>query len=157
VAWQTRQLAADWTQAGVPAAEIDSYSADQAGAVWQALVEVPHGRPLIIKANLRPSAVTSFMQLILQLDPAAYVQAHAGNGIVVAGLSAFSVSDAGRVLVQTLQPAAQAAGGNAVVWSCSSGELTRQASWGAIPAAGIMRSVKNQFDPKGLLNPGRFV
>jgi FAD/FMN-containing dehydrogenase len=57
-----------------------------------------------------------------------------------------------------LQPAAAAAGGNAVVWSSAAGELTRQAIWGAAgDDADVMRSVKRQFDPKGLLNPGRFV
>lgn len=155
-AWQSEQLAAEWGALGIATGEIDHYPPQQAAPIWQALLDVPRG-PLVIKANLPPSAVTDFMQLVLQLDAGVAVQAHAGNGIVVAGFSEFNAADAGRVLVQTLQPAAVAAGGNVVVWSCSAGELTRQATWGALPAVCLTQAVKNRFDPKNLLNPGRFV
>ena len=38
------------------------------------------------------------------------------------------------------------------------GGLTRQAIWGgATPDVEWMAKVKRQFDPKNLLNPGRFV
>lgn len=155
VAWQCEQLAAEWGALGIATGEIDHYPPRQAAPIWQALLDVPRG-PLVIKANLPPSAVTDFMRLVLRLDAGAAAQAHAGNGIVVTGFSEFSVADAGRVLVQTLQPAAVAAGGNVVVWSCSAGELTRQATWGAPPAVNLSQAVKDRFDPKNLLNPGRF-
>jgi glycolate oxidase FAD binding subunit len=157
VAWQMEQLATQWHELGVAGA-IERFPPDRAGPTWQALGEPPRGMALTIKANVRPSAVTDFMQLLLRLDPGVWLQAHAGNGIVIAGFPEFAVSDAGRILVQTLQPAAIAAGGHVVVWHCSAGELTRQATWGSVGAtAELMRSVKQQFDPKGLLNPGRFL
>ena len=87
--------------------------------------------PLTVKLNVRPSAVTRIMELCRQLDPACSLAAHAGNGIVLVRFSEFSAADTSRVVLQGLQPAAAAAGGNVVVWSCAAGELTRQAVWGA--------------------------
>jgi glycolate oxidase FAD binding subunit len=45
------------------------------------------------------------------------------------------------------------------VLSCANGaEMTRQSIWGGAGAdTAMMRSVKQQFDPLDLLNPGRFV
>jgi glycolate oxidase FAD binding subunit len=158
VGWQIEQLRREWSESGVDPAAVDHHTQELATSLWQTLSEVPRAAPLVIKANVRPSAVTSFVQIVLELDPEASIEAHAGNGVVIAAFSDFSPADAGRILVQRLQPAAVAAGGNVVVWSCAAGELTRQATWGAAPGgADLMRAVKHQFDPKGLLNPGRFL
>lgn len=157
VRWQIDQLGAEWREQGV--ALMEAHSGEPAQQLWRRLTDISEdSAPLVLKANLRPSAVFGFVKLLLDVDPAASLQAHAGNGIVLARLSEFSPTDAGRLLVQRLQPAAVAAGGNIVVWSCRAGELTRQATWGAAPGdAALMRAVKEQFDPKRLLNPGRFV
>jgi glycolate oxidase FAD binding subunit len=29
--------------------------------------------------------------------------------------------------------------------------------WGPVPALAVMRAIKGEFDPAGVLNPGRFV
>lgn len=156
VDWQVDQLTRDWRESGVTNG--DDHRAEAAQHLWRELTEfaaIP--APLVVKANLRPSAVTSFMKLLLEIDPRISVQAHAGNGVVLARFSDFSTNDAARILIQRLQPAAVAAGGNLIVWSCAAGDLTRQAMWGAAPDdAALMRAVKQQFDPKGILNPGRF-
>lgn len=157
VKWQRDQLAREWRALGV--ASIDDPLADDAQSIWRRLIDFPsEPAALVLKANVLPGAVTGFMSLLVELDPQVSLQAHAGNGIVVARFDEFSTADAGRMLVQRLQPAAARAGGNVVVWSCHAGELTRQAVWGAPGAdAAVMREVKRQFDPKGLLNPGRFL
>ncbi|HEX7448013.1 MAG TPA: FAD-binding oxidoreductase [Pirellulales bacterium] len=157
VQWQCGQLASEWRELGVAA--IDEHAGEAAQRLWNRLVDFPsQPAALTIKANLPPSTVAGFIELLRELDAELSLQAHAGNGIVVAQFAEFSPTDAGRVLVQRLQPAASRVGGKMIVWSCPSGELTRQAVWGVAGLdAHLMREVKHQFDPQGLLNPGRFV
>ncbi|HEV3004729.1 MAG TPA: FAD-binding oxidoreductase [Pirellulales bacterium] len=158
VDWMVEQLGREWRELGMPT--FDVHLGEAAGGIWSRLTEFPaQGEsPLVVKFNVRPSAITTIVKLLLDVDPHASLQAHAGNGIVIGRLSEFSLADASRVLIQRLQPAAVAAGGNVIVWSCRCGELTRQAIWGANRGdAELMRSVKRRFDPKGLLNPDRFV
>jgi hypothetical protein len=63
-----------------------------------------------------------------------------------------------RHLIGQLQPAARHGQGSAIVLSSTLDGLTRQAVWGGREAAIVwMDKVKRRFDPKGLLNPGRFV
>ncbi|HVX09661.1 MAG TPA: FAD-binding oxidoreductase [Pirellulales bacterium] len=155
VNWQIDELRREWH--AQPGDTIDDFRNGTAEPIWHRLAEFgAAGPPLVIKAGVLPSSVTTFMETLIGIDGDVSIQAHAGNGIVVAALPDFSLADAAKVLVQTLQPAAVAAGGNVVVWSCAAGELTRQAAWGAaLGGADLMRSVKQQFDPKSLLNPGR--
>jgi len=157
VDWQVEQLRREWQAQG--ASSLGCHADDAARHLGSQLTQFGSSSgPLVLKINVRPSAVTSIMDLLLEIDPNVSIAAHAGNGVVIAGFSEFSVADASKTLIQRLQPAAVAAGGNVVVWSCQAGELTRQAVWGAGRGdAEIMRAVKRQFDPKGLLNPDRFV
>ena len=109
------------------------------------------------KVNVRPSAVAGYMRLLQEVDAQCSIQAQAGNGVLRVRMSQFT-HETPKLLVARLQPAAIAAGGQAVVWSCASGSgLTRQAMWGAPrDEFRVMQAVKQQFDPHGLLNPGRF-
>ena len=158
VGWMAEQLAGEWQQQGVR--QIDAVT-DNAGGLWQRLSEFPaQGEaPLVVKATLRPGKVVEFVAEVQQIDPAASIQAHAGNGIVLVRFSQFASSEVSRTLVGRIQPAAAAAGGHAIVLSCEYAvELTRQAVWGGVePATAWMQRVKRQFDPKGILNPGRFI
>lgn len=158
VDWQLAQLRREWHTRG--ASGVAEHTGDASHGIWPQLVEFAsqEGAGLVLKANVLPSRTTRFMQLCRDLDAQVSLLAHAGNGIVLASFPEFSPADTSRWLMQTLQPAAAAAGGNLVVWSCAAGELTRQAVWGASgDDAELMRAVKRQFDPRGLLNPGRFV
>lgn len=158
VDWQLAELRREWQSQG--ASHVEEHAADAAEAIWSQLTEFPtRGEAgLVVKANVLPSATTGFMQACRELDSQVSLLAHAGNGIVLASFPKFSPGDTSRWLLQRLQPAAVTARGNLVVWSCAGGELTRQAIWGASrDDAEVMRAVKRQFDPRGLLNPGRFV
>jgi FAD/FMN-containing dehydrogenase len=105
-----------------------------------------------------PSQALRFIELVRELDPQASLAAHAGNGIVISRFASFGTEDVSRKLIGRLHPAAQLGSGGAVVLSSTLGGLTRQAVWGnATPATEWMGKVKRQFDPKNLLNPGRFV
>jgi glycolate oxidase FAD binding subunit len=156
VAWMERQLTAEWREQGARAQRVEP---QQIAGLWRRLAEFP-AQPgtLVIKANVQPSAVTWFLTLLSEVDSQCSAQAHAGNGIIAARLN-LPAGEIAKTLIRRLQPAAHAAGGNVVVLSYPDGmELTRQAIWGgALDSAAVMRAVKEQFDPKGLLNPGRFV
>lgn len=160
VDWMVEEIGREWRAAGVVSCDV--YRGESAEPIWRRLTEFgsksDKDYPLTMKLNVRPSAVAQIVRLCRELDPGCSILSHAGNGIVLVRFSEFSPGDTSRVIVQRLQPAAAAAGGSAVVWSCPAGELTRQAIWGGgRDDAAMMRSVKRQFDPKDLLNPGRFV
>ncbi len=146
-----RSLQSDVREA--PAAEVDS--------LWHRLTEFPAigGTPLTLKVCVPPSQVTAMIRLILAADPEASIQAHAGNGVVVAKFAEFSSAAYSKLLIGALQPAAGHCGGSVTVLrSANPAELTHQAAWGSLgDSAMLMEAVKRQFDPHGLLNPGRFV
>jgi glycolate oxidase FAD binding subunit len=158
VGWMVDQLSAEWRELGVTTARL--IEGDAATALWRDLTHFSAApdAPLVVKASVSPDHTTQFVELVHTLDPQASVQAHAGNGIVIARFSSFEAGDVSRVLVGRLRPAACRGGGSLVVLSSTLGGLTRQAIWGSAgDAAAWMGAVKCQFDPKNLLNPGRFV
>ena len=158
VRWMTRQLGQEWRELGL--AECHAIVDEQAVDAWKELREFPTvaGAPLVLKASVQPSRTVEYVELIRRLDPQASIQAHAGNGIVIARFAKFDAGDLSRVLIGRLQPAAQLAGGHAVILSSTLVGLTRQAVWGgASEATAWMDKVKAKFDPQGVLNPGRFV
>jgi glycolate oxidase FAD binding subunit len=133
---------------------------DRAPGLWDRLREFPAVEAtLVLKTNVPPSHTVEMVCLLRDVSADCSVQAHAGNGIVIARFPTFPPGGVSRILVGRLQPAAQNFGGNLIVLSSTlGGELTRQAVWGAAAgSAMLMEAVKRQFDPKNLLNPGRFV
>jgi glycolate oxidase FAD binding subunit len=133
---------------------------DRSAGLWLRLREFPAGEAtLVLKANVPPSRTVEMIRLLREASPDCSIEAHAGNGIVLARFQTFPSGGVSRNLIGRLQPAAQNAGGNLIVLSSTlGGELTRQAVWGAASgSAMLMEAVKRQFDPKNLLNPGRFI
>lgn len=158
VDWMLAQLAAEWEALGVTSAR--SIDGQHATELWETICEFPaEGEsPLVVKASMVPSRAMQFAELVLSIDPQASIQIHAGNGIVLARFAKFDTGEVSRALIGKLQPLAQQSGGSCVVLSSSLSGLTRQAIWGGTSAASAwMAQVKRQFDPKNILNPGRFV
>jgi glycolate oxidase FAD binding subunit len=158
VDWMLAQLAAEWEALGVTAAR--SIDGPQASDLWKSLCEFPaqSESPLVLKASMVPSRAVQFAELVLSIDPQASIQIHAGNGIVLARFARFDAGEVSRALIGKLQPLAQQSGGSCVLLSSTLSGLTRQAVWGGTSAASVwMAQVKQQFDPKNILNPGRFV
>jgi glycolate oxidase FAD binding subunit len=157
VEWMTGRLHDEWCELGIEAPITIGDAAD----FWKKLVDFPAAgnSPLVLKASLVPSGVTLFIDALRMLDPHASIQSHAGSGIVIARLSAFPQEGLSRALVGNLQPAAAAQHGSLLVLSNPSGsEMTHQSAWGGLDAPfALMSAVKQKFDPKNILNPGRFV
>ena len=158
VRWMVGQLLDEWREQAIEhAAEL---TAEQISVVWPALVEFSAGEgPLVVQASVVPSATTQMMETLREVDPACELQAHAGNGTVIARFDSFPAEGLSRTLVSRLQPVAAAAHGNIVILSNpGKSEMTLQSVWGGghVPFQ-LMSSVKQHFDPRNLLNPGRFV
>ncbi len=157
VNWMLGQLSAEWRELGIATAH--AVTGEATAKLWESLQEfaaLPDA-PLVLKASVVPSRTTAFVQLVRQLDPDASIQAHAGSGIVLVRFEKFDAGDISRGLVAKLHPAAQRAGGGAVVLSSTLDGWTREARWGNVTsAAPWMAKIKRQFDPQNLLNPGRF-
>jgi FAD/FMN-containing dehydrogenase len=129
-----------------------------------------------VQITVLPSATVGMIAQLVRLDPNASIQAHAGNGVIclrhgeataaqvtttdrAEGTSLQAANGFLPLLRGQLRPAVAAAGGTLVVRSCMEhAELTCADVWGP-PGAGatLMRSIKDRFDPRGVLNPGRFV
>jgi glycolate oxidase FAD binding subunit len=158
VKWMADTLWNDWRRLGVAGEIIPQH---HTAGLWMRLAQFPveGSAPLVIQASLRASRTISFVQLLERIDPQCSIQAHAGNGIVVCRLKEFGDGGISKLLVGRLQPAAAEHGGHLIVLSCANaGELTRQCWWGTVgDAVSVMEEIKRQFDPKDLLNRGRFV
>jgi glycolate oxidase FAD binding subunit len=172
VRWMTRTLIDEW--GGVLSSEssssqIRTVAESEVDSLWRRLTEfqgTPSGGDyvssppaLVLKFSVPPSRLVEMLSLVLAFDPSCETQAHAGSGIAVVKFLVFPANAISKTLIGSFQPASQRFGGSCVVLrSANPADLTHQAVWGALGDSGmLMEEVKRQFDPKGLLNPGRFV
>ncbi len=164
VDWSVEQLKTEWRRLQMNQTHLLAGSeADQ----WlQMLAEFPRRGPaagddaaLVLKANVVPSGTTRFVAQVQALDPTATIQAHAGNGTVIVRFADLPDGGIGRDLVGNLDALAARLHGNVVMLANPArAEMTRQSVWGGIDAPyRLMEAIKREFDPKNLLNRGRFV
>lgn len=158
VAWMQQQLLSEWKAQGLDSHRV--IEEQDARDLWSRLAEFPaEPSPLVLKASVVPSGLTRLMKAARELDAACSLQAHAGNGILLARFADFPVEGLARTVVGRLQALASQAHGHLQVLANPSGaEMTHQCAWGGINAPfGLMTDIKRQFDPRNILNPGRFV
>jgi glycolate oxidase FAD binding subunit len=159
VDWTIQYFETQWRDLGVAAPRC--LRDNEAASLWKRMVEFPAwpDSPLTLRLSGVPSATTDLIRELREMDPDISLQAHAGDGIVVARLSAFPPEGLSRTLVGRLQPAAARARGRVVMLANPSrAEMTHQTAWHVtdLPLE-LMRRVKQAFDPQDILNPGRFV
>jgi glycolate oxidase FAD binding subunit len=127
--------------------------------LWAALTAFQAAElgPIAFAANVRPSSVPAFVK---DIDPGTWaVQAHAGNGIVRGHILETS-GEAAAVgpEVDRLRAWAVRDGGNLVLTRCPTALKERLRVWGEPrPDWALAQAIKSTLDPRGLLNPGRFV
>jgi glycolate oxidase FAD binding subunit len=164
IAWLAEQIQYElWTGGGT---NVRRLNASEADALWKQQIEftdrgpreTPDESPLVLKIAVPPSATTAMIAAVQQCDPECTIQAHAGNGILVARFARFTHADLTNVLVAKLRPTAIKLGGSAVVVASKLAGLTPHIVWGGrTEAIVLLERIKQKFDPHHILNPGRFV
>ncbi len=119
-----------------------------------------------MQASLPPSAVVGFMRGLTAVFGEAGVDeagvdggslAYPTTGLVRASLAEAPV-DRLVDLIEAARALATGAGGTLLVTSAPPAVKERIDVWGdAGGASALMRKMKEQFDPRGTLNPGRFM
>ncbi len=157
VSWQVQQLLKELPGDVRPGLETRVGVAT--APLWRALAEWPAGAQdgLTFKANLLPRITADFCTRADQLADGPAVHAQAGNGIVWGhAAEAATPERAAALLTQLLEWAGPE--GNVVVHHCPPAWKAALPVWGKPRAdAWLMRTVKQQLDPRGLFNPSRFV
>ncbi len=130
----------------------------EAAAGWAGLTDftVAELGPISCVVSLRPSGVVSFLAAI---DSGRWaVQAHAGNGIVRLHALGEWTLDQAAADVEKFRFLTRDDGGSVIVARCPTDWKGRLEIWGPPrPDWALARRIKQALDPKGLLNPGRFI
>lgn len=150
------------------AASMVEMGASAGGRLWEGLGGLIHsfasGPNLVCKGAVRPSQVPLLIERIEAVGKASnvvpLVVSHLTAGIAysVWRLPAGEETERGLSIVDALRRAASELGGTMVVEACPRPLKERFDVWGE-PGADfpLMRRVKEQFDPQGILSPGRFL
>lgn len=111
--------------------------------------------PLVCRLGLLPSDLPHVIDELERRFPAAALVAYPASGVLVAGLPEREEALQEVALIAHI---AREAGGWCVIESCPV-EMKREVDvFGAAPSSlDLMRRVKQQFDPRRTLSPGRFV
>jgi len=129
----------------------------------EALRDLPRRRQLqwLCKASLLVSKVEEFFSVVARLEEKKglrlFAHSHFGNGIVYVGAPALATSATPDCIAE-LRDAAEGAEGHLVVEVAPPEIKAKSAVWGN-PGGdfALMKALKEKFDPKSILNPGRFV
>jgi glycolate oxidase FAD binding subunit len=162
--WLAEQVERTLTAAGCTAAH--ALPRAQSELLWSRQIEfsdrgfgeVDDDSPMVLKIAVPPSAVSETIRGLLAVDSNCAIQAHAGNGIVTARFREFRHEHISKSLVAKLRPAAVRLGGSLVVVRSKLEGLTPHLVWGGrTDGTVLLEQIKRQFDPRGVLNPSRFV
>ncbi len=155
VQWQVQQLI---KEVGA-AAQLEARVSFTAEPLWAGLIDGT-GRSeatVSFKAHLLPSVVAAFCRSADREPDRPALQAHAGNGIVHGHWPDGLTETRAAELRAAWRAEAERGQGGVVVERCPPEWKRSVPVWDAVPAGGLMRAVKEQFDPGRIFNPGRFV
>ena len=151
VSWQERQLRSEFTANAF--GDID----DARGKNPRGTFERPEN-PLVLRAELRPSAAAEFCQVASSRALMA-VDGWCAGAVVRCKLMRADWTEGDTAqFVNQLFDIAEPAGGNVIIAQCPSEWKKSLPVWGRPPAdLALQKAVKRALDPKNLFNPGRFV
>lgn len=106
--------------------------------------------PVLLKITHRLGALREVLQLVASTLPAAPVRGHVGSGVIWAGAHDLAA-------LESLRSSVSEYDGSVVVVTAPP-EMKRAVDvWGPVRGLGVMRRIKEQFDPDDRMSPGRFV
>jgi glycolate oxidase FAD binding subunit len=114
-----------------------------------------HGELLSCEISVLPSLVPKLVRAIDETAPDAWISVQPISGLFSATLRTPNAE----AIVTSMREAAARLGGSLIVTGCDPA-LKRQIDvFGEVPpeTLDLMRRIKHQFDPNGILSPGRFV
>ena len=160
----TPAAAVERTREGVAALCTPTVIEGAAAGLWQAVGQItqPPSGGIIAKASVLPSRVPELIERIESIGRGALrlprIVCHVTAGIAYSAWPAADEPEADLRLVTSLRRATASLGGTLVVEAAPPAVKERLDVWGE-PGADftLMRSLKEQFDPQGVLNPGRFL
>jgi glycolate oxidase FAD binding subunit len=154
VDWMVNRLQDELKAAGVASAVLR----DAVDSLWARLAEFAadgDGREGVatLQVNVLPGDVVEVVRCLTARDSGASVLAHAGSGTVVAKVS---LDEAG--LANLRGQLARLGAWTTVLRQPEGAAWSREAFWGPPrPAQAVQQAIKDQFDPRNVLNRGRFV
>ncbi|MEC9095968.1 MAG: FAD-binding oxidoreductase, partial [Planctomycetota bacterium] len=157
-AWSQQRLVEDLKLHGAPGASV--LSMDAHTQLWQQIQEFPaEQRELTVQVKTVSSGVVPVIKKCRALSPDCTIQAHAGNGVVTVGFDELPEGGISDVVITELGPLATTYHGHVETLRCPNPEdLTMSTMWGQLSAPEWLHDrIKKQFDPRLILNPGRFV
>lgn len=168
VARQERDALALCQRFGVFPQGIESLAGEQGRALWRGVADLGWGDPqppLGVRLSALPGQGVSLLALVEEvgtaLPPGPALALHTSIGLVRAFWSAGTpLDDPQKVAsaLHTLRERVHALGGRMVVERAPRPVKQALDPWDTPPETlHVQRSLKAQFDPKGILNPGRFV
>jgi len=151
--WQTETLTAELATAGIRDVSVVA----DTEPLWFALTDfaTSSDEPLTFQANLRPSRLIEFVEL--STSAGVSLASHAGNGIVIGHLpDEVTTLEAAVDMLEPLQALAGEAEGNLVIFDCDEKWKQTIPVFGqSRPDRALMQRIKQQLDPRDILNPGR--
>ncbi len=127
---------------------------------WRDLAESsPEDAPVTLKVTCLPAELPDVLKRVNEAAKrcrmTTRVRGQIGNGVLLVGLS---VDETSQVVEMVTDLRNFAHEGSVVVLEAPVEVKRRIDTWGSVgDALPLMRKVKEQFDPAGVLNPGRFV
>ena len=164
VFWLAERVEAELSVAG--ASESRRLDDEEADLLWERQIAFSDrgagagddNSPFVVQIAVPASAVTSMIARLTAIDANCVIQAHAASGIIVARFAKFTHAELSAALVGKLRPAAVQLGGSLVVVRSKLEGLTSHLVWGGrTDAVVLLERIKQKFDPKNILNPGRYV
>ena len=163
--WLSSRVEAELTAAGATNPNL----LHDANALWSSQIEFPNRppgeaalatgqSPLTLKCAVPPTSVAHTITQLLNFDPNATIQANAASGIITARFAKFAQADVSPTLVGRFRPYVTKLGGSVQVVRTTLEGLTPHLIWGGrTESTVLLERIKKQFDPKNILNPGRYI
>ena len=153
VEWMVQTLQSEWRELDVNASA--TVPAALTERLWKWLAE----RSADIEIGVRPGATVEMIDRLLTMAPDCSILARAGNGVIRATLPSREPAEYAAMVREQLRPMVAEAGGRLTVLSQPEGaDLSADDIWGLDGhAREVMDALKERFDPKRILNRGRYV